>query len=60
VVNIVNFYKEVKSEVLRVVWPTRKETMLALALVLGMVVIAGLFFLLVDSLLFKFIKLILG
>ncbi|MCE2992571.1 MAG: preprotein translocase subunit SecE [Candidatus Jidaibacter sp.] len=59
-VNIVNFYKEVKSEVLRVVWPTRKETMLALALVLGMVVIAGLFFLLVDSLLFKFIKLILG
>lgn len=58
--NIVNFYREVKSEVLRIVWPSRKEAMTSVMLVLGMVVIAGLFFLLVDSLLFKLIKFVLG
>lgn len=58
--NIVNFYREVRSEVLRVVWPARRETLMSVALVFGMVVMAGLFFLLVDSLLFKLIKFILG
>jgi preprotein translocase subunit SecE len=59
-VNIVGFYREVKSEVLRIVWPTRKDTLSSVMLVFGTVVVAGLFFLLVDSLLFKLIKFILG
>lgn len=58
--NIISFYREVKSEVLRIVWPARRETLMSVALVFAMVVIAGLFFLLVDSLLFKLIKFILG
>ncbi len=58
--NVVNFYREVRSEVLRIVWPARRETFMSVALVFGMVIIAGLFFLIVDSLLFKLIKFILG
>lgn len=47
--NPAKFVREVRQEVGRVTWPTRKETMISVAMVLGLVLIASLFFLLVDN-----------
>ncbi len=44
------FVREVRQEVSRVTWPTRKETLVTTGLVLGMSVLAALFFLVVDQL----------
>jgi len=54
------FYKEVKSEATRIAWPSKKETMSASALVLCMALVAGLFFLVVDAVVYKVIHFILG
>lgn len=59
-VQYLNFVKEVKAEALRIVWPTKKEAWQSVLLVLGSVVIASLFFLAADALLYKLVKLILG
>ena len=42
------FFQEVRQEVSKVTWPTRKETMITTAMVFVMVVLASLFFLAVD------------
>jgi preprotein translocase subunit SecE len=42
------FFREVRQEVSKVTWPTRKETMITTAMVFVMVVLASLFFLAVD------------
>ena len=42
------FVKEVKSEMTKVTWATRKETMTTTLAVFFMVFIAALFFLLID------------
>jgi preprotein translocase subunit SecE len=42
------FIREVRQEVNRVTWPTRKETLITTGLVLGMSALAALFFLVVD------------
>ena len=42
------FFREVRQEVSKVTWPTRKETMITTAMVFVMVVLASLFFLSVD------------
>ena len=42
------FLKEVRQEVSKVTWPTRKETILTTAMVFVMVFILSLFFLGVD------------
>ena len=55
--NIINFVKEVKQEGKKIVWPTRKETLITTAMVLLMVVIFSIFFLLVDNIIAWFIKL---
>ena len=39
-----NFVKEVKQEGKKIVWPTRKETLITTAMVLLMVVIFSIFF----------------
>ena len=54
------FFKEVKQEGQKIVWPTRKETLITTAMVFVMVVIFSLFFLLVDNIISWFIRLILG
>jgi preprotein translocase subunit SecE len=59
-VRIIDFVKEVKSEVLRIAWPSRKETMMAVGLVFLMTAVAGLFFVVVDALIYRVIKFILG
>lgn len=57
---IVKFYKEVKAETARVAWPSRKETLTASALVFVLAAIAGVFFLLIDAVIYRIIHFILG
>ena len=54
------FFKEVKPEGQKIVWPTRKETLITTAMVFVMVIIFSLFFLLVDNIISWFIRLVLG
>lgn len=49
------FLKEVKTELFKVVWPTRKETLRLTLLVIGVSVIVGLFIGLLDI---SFIRLV--
>ena len=44
------FVREVRQEVSRVSWPSRKETLVTTGLVLGMSALAAVFFLLADQL----------
>ena len=43
------FVKQVRQEVAKVTWPTRRETSTSTIMVLIMVVVAALFFLAVDQ-----------
>jgi preprotein translocase subunit SecE len=45
----VEFFHQVRQEVSRVTWPTRKETMVTTAMVFVMVFIAAAFFFVVDQ-----------
>ena len=58
--NPAKFFKEVKQEGRKIVWPTRKETLITTAMVFVMVLIFSLFFLLVDNIISWVIRLILG
>jgi preprotein translocase subunit SecE len=54
------FLRQVRQEVARVTWPTRKETTVTTAMVLVMVFVTALFFFLVDQVLAHGVRLILG
>lgn len=54
------FLQQVRAEASKVTWPTRKETLVTTGMVFVMVVIASLFFLVVDQLIHWFIGLMLG
>jgi len=54
------FAREVRQEVAKVTWPTRKETGVTTAMVFVMVVVAAIFFLIVDQILAQAVKLVLG
>ncbi len=54
------FLQQVRTEVAKVTWPTRKETIITTIMVLIMSVAAALFFLGVDWVLSMAVKLILG
>jgi len=54
------FVKQVRQEGSKVTWPTRKEATVTTAMVFVMVVLAAIFFLLVDMVLSTGIKAILG
>jgi preprotein translocase subunit SecE len=56
----VEFLRQVRQEVGKVTWPTRKETGITTAMVFLMVVVAALFFFLVDLGLGYFVRLVLG
>ena len=43
------FVREVRNEVAKVTWPSRRETLVTTALVLAMVALAALFFFVVDQ-----------
>jgi len=58
--NPLTFLQQVRAEVSKVVWPTRKETTVTTIMVLIMVFFAALFFLAVDQVLGFGIGLLLG
>ena len=49
--NPLKFIQEVKQEAFRVTWPTGKETIQGSLMVVGMAIIASIFFLLLDQVL---------
>ncbi len=59
-VNPGQFVREIRREVSKVTWPTRKETAVTTGMVLIMVVLASLFFLIVDQVLSLGVRTILG
>lgn len=56
----VEFVREVKREVSKVTWPTRKEALITTAMVFVMAAIMSIFFLLVDQLLSVGVRALLG
>ena len=48
--NPLQFIQEVRSEVSKIVWPTRRETLMTTVMVFVMVTIVATFFFLVDLL----------
>ncbi len=58
--NPAEFLREVRREVAKVTWPTRKETLVSTGMVFVMVTLAAIFFLVVDQILGFGIRLILG
>jgi len=56
----VEFFQQVRQEVSRVTWPTRKETMVTTAMVFVMVFVAAAFFFLVDQVFSAGVRLIFG
>ena len=47
--NPILFFRQVRQEVSKVTWPTRRETLYSTGMVALMVVLASIFFVLVDQ-----------
>ena len=58
--NPVEFVREVRSEVARVTWPTRRETTITTIMVFVMVALASVFFFLADQVIRVLITFLLG
>jgi preprotein translocase subunit SecE len=58
--NAFEFIQQVRAEATRVVWPTRRETLITTVLVLLMVVGASVFLVVVDEVLRLLVGLVLG
>ncbi len=58
--NAAEFIQQVRQEVARVTWPSRKETMVTTAMVFVMVFIAAAFFFLVDQIFSEGVRLLFG
>jgi preprotein translocase subunit SecE len=58
--NPVEFAREVRAEVSKVTWPTRRETMITTSMVFIFVVIAALFFLVADKIIGFVVQKLLG
>jgi preprotein translocase subunit SecE len=56
----VQFARQVRQEVAKVTWPSRRETGISTLMVLIMVVVAALFFMLVDQLFAWLVRLLFG
>jgi len=56
----VQFFQQVRQEVAKVTWPTRKETSITGAMVIVMVIVMAIFFLIVDMALGHVVSAILG
>lgn len=54
------FVRQVRQEVAKVTWPSRKETMVTTATVFGMVTLAAIFFFVVDQIISHAVRIILG
>jgi len=58
--NPFEFLQQVRTEVAKVTWPTRRETMITTVMVLMMSVAAALFFLAADWVLSNIVTFVLG
>ena len=58
--NPLTFIQEVRSEVRKVTWPTRRETLVTTVMVFIMAVLASIFFFLADQVLSLMVKFLLG
>ena len=58
--NVAEFVQQVRQELTRVTWPTRKETMVTTAMVFVMVFIAAAFFFVVDQVLSYGVRMLFG
>ena len=58
--NAAEFVQQVRQELTRVTWPTRKETMVTTAMVFVMVFIAAAFFFVVDQVLSHGVRVLFG
>jgi preprotein translocase subunit SecE len=58
--NVAQFFREVRQEAAKVTWPTRRETAISTAMVVVMVILAAIFFLVVDEVLAFAVRLLLG
>ena len=54
------FMREVREEVSKVSWRSRRETIVTTVMVLIMAVAAAIFFMLADQLISKMVKIVLG
>lgn len=59
-INPMLFLQQVRQEASKITWPTRKETMTSTAMVFVMVVLAALFFFLVDQVLATSVRYLFG
>jgi len=59
-INAAEFVQQVRQELSRVTWPTRKETLVTTATVFVMVFIAAAFFFVVDQMLSYGVRLVFG
>lgn len=55
-----DFVREVRREVTKVTWPSRKETVVSTWMVFLMVIFASIFFMAVDQLIGFVVRLVLG
>jgi preprotein translocase subunit SecE len=58
--NPFEFIQQVRAEAAKVIWPTRRETLITTGLVLLLVVFTSVFFLVVDEVLRTIVSLVLG
>ena len=58
--NAADFVQQVRQELARVTWPTRKETMVTTATVFVMVFIAAIFFFVIDQVLSYAVRFVFG
>ena len=58
--NAAEFVQQVRQELARVTWPTRKETLVTTGMVFVMVFIAAAFFFVVDQILSYGVRMIFG
>jgi preprotein translocase subunit SecE len=56
----VQFVKQVKAEIKKVTWPTRKETVISTIMVFIMVIFAAIFLFMTDQIVATIIQWILG
>ncbi len=54
------FYREVRSEMTKVTWPSRKETLVTTGLVFAMAALAALFFFAADQIIGVFVRMLFG
>jgi len=59
-VSPLKFMQEVRAEIQKVTWPSRRETAITTAMVFIMAAVAGVFFLIADQVIRLFVTAVLG